>query len=153
MMRLLVALAGIVFFPAMTVSEESVAPACVEALEQLTTLKTRSPVYKLTGDGQQQYINDADRPAAIARLQKIIDENCSANRQARSSEETEAQRLHMVRSPDCTAERDKLSLMGRPTSHESPSSVGEQRQRVIERCSVVQTPTNVWLVQVWIRPH
>jgi hypothetical protein len=153
MTRLEFALAGMLLYPAVTVYGDSAAPACVDALEQVATLKTRSPVYKLTGDGQQQYISDADRPAEISRLQQIIDANCSANPQARSNEESEAQRLHAVRSPDCTAERDKLSLMAKPGSHDSPDSVAEQRKRVIERCSVVGTPVNVWLIQVWIRPH
>jgi hypothetical protein len=43
--------------------------------------------------------------------------------------------------------------MAKPGSHDSPDSVAEQRKRVIERCSVVGTPVNVWLIQVWIRPH
>jgi hypothetical protein len=153
MNRLSFALIGVALLPAVTVSGESVAPACVEALEQVATLKTRSPVYKLTGDGPQQFIKDAERPAEIARFQQIIDANCSTNPQARSGEESDAQRLHMTRSPDCTAERDKLALMRQPSSHDSPSSIAEQRQRVTERCSVVETPMNVWLVQVWIRPH
>lgn len=153
MMRLGIALIGMTLFPAMTVSGESAAPVCVEALEQVATLKTRSPVYKLTSDGQQQYMSDADRPAEIARLQQIIDANCSANPQARISEESEAQRLHMVRSPDCTAERDKLSLMSKPGSHDSPDSVAQQRQRVIEKCSVLETAMNVWLIQMWVRPR
>jgi hypothetical protein len=152
MSRLSFALVGLVLFPAVTVSDEPGLSACTEALEQLDTLKTRSPVYKLTSDGQH-YITDADRPAEIGRLQQIIDANCNSNPKARSQEESDAQRLHAVRSPDCNAERDKLSLMSKPGSHDSPDGVAEQRKRVTERCSVIETPMNVWLVQVWIRPH
>jgi len=150
MMRLAIALIGVALFSAVTVSGESAASACVEALEQVATLNMRTPVYKLTGDGQG-FISDADRPAEVARLQRIIDGFCSANPQARSSEEAEAQRLHKTRSPDCTAERDKLALMEKPTSHDSPDSIAAQRQRIRQRCSLLETPMNVWLVQVWTR--
>jgi hypothetical protein len=137
---------GAVLFPVMTVSGDSVAPECVEALEQVATVKTQLPVYKFTVGGQQQYIQDSDRHAEIDRLQKIADANCSVNPQTRSNEESAAQRLHLIRSPDCTAERDKLALMAKPSSHDSPDSVAQQRQRVIERCSSVETPVNVWLL-------
>jgi len=134
-------------------SGDSVAPACVEALEQLATVKTQLPVYKFTVGGRQQYIQDSDRPAEIDRLQKIVDANCSVNPQTRSNEESAAQRLHLIRSPDCTAERDKLALMGKPSSHDSPDNIAQQRQRVIERCAAVETPLNVWLLQMWVRPR
>jgi len=150
-MRRLWGIVGAVLFPAMTLSGDSVAPECVEALEQLATVKTQLPVYKFTGGGQH-YIQDADRPAEIDRLQKIVDQNCSVNPQARSNEESAAQHLHLIRSPDCAAERDKLTLMGKPSSHDSPDSIAQQRQRVIERCSV-ETPVNVWLLQMWVRPR
>jgi hypothetical protein len=125
----------------------------VEALEQLATVKTQLPVYKFTVGGRQQYIQDSDRPAEIDRLQKIVDANCSVNPQTRSNEESAAQRLHLIRSPDCTAERDKLALMGKPSSHDSPDNIAQQRQRVIERCAAVETPLNVWLLQMWVRPR
>jgi hypothetical protein len=125
----------------------------VEALEQLATVKTQLPVYKFTVGGRQQYIQDSDRPAEIDRLQKIVDANCSVNPQTRSNEESAAQRLHLIRSPDCTAERDKLALMGKPSSDDSPDNIAQQRQRVIERCAAVETPLNVWLLQMWVRPR
>ena len=153
MIRIVLALLGVTLFPVLTVSGDSATPACVEALEQLATLNTRSPVYKLPDGGQKQFINDAERPGEIARLQNIIDANCSANPEDRRREQSEARRLHTVRSPDCTAERDKLALMEKANSHDSPSSVAQQRQRVTERCTVLETPTNVWLVQAWIRPR
>jgi hypothetical protein len=112
------------------------------------TLKTWTPVFKLVG-ADQQYIRDADRPAEIARLQKIIDANCSASQQARQSEEAEAQRLHTVRSPECAFERDKLAFMQKPGSRDPADVAAAQRNRVIEKCSL-DAPGDVWQLQmVW----
>jgi hypothetical protein len=60
-----------------------------------------------------------------------------------------APRLHTVRSPDCNAERDKLSLLSQPESHDSSDTAAQQRKRVMKTCSVVATPMNTCLVQVW----
>lgn len=152
-MRFLWGIVGTLLFPATAFSGDSIAPVCVEALEQVATIKTQLPVYKFTADGQQQYLQDADRPAEIDRLEEIIGTNCSANPQIRSSEESAAQRLHAIRSPDCAAERDKLALMAKPESRESADSVAEQHRRVLQRCSVAETPANVWLLQMWVRPR
>jgi len=121
-------------------SGDSVAPACVEALEQLATVKTQLPVYKFTVGGRQQYIQDSDRPAEIDRLQKSSTRIAVSIRRLEATKESAAQRLHLIRSPDCTAERDKLALMGKPSSHDSPDNIAQQRQRVIERCAAVETP-------------
>jgi hypothetical protein len=152
-MRVFWGVVGAVLFPAMTVSGESGAPACVGALEQVATVKTRLPNYKFTVDGRQEYIKDTDRPAEFDRLQKVIDASCSAIPETRSSEESAAQRLHVIRSPHCTAERDKLAFMGKPGSHDPPDSIAQQHPRVIEGCAVVETPVNVWLLQMWVRPR
>lgn len=140
---------GAVLFPAVAVSGDFVAPECAETLEQLATVKTLLPVYKFSLGGQQRYIQGSERPAEIDRLQKIVDANCSVNPQTRNNEESAAQRLHLIRSPDCNAERDKLALMGKPNSHDSPDNIAQQRQRVTERCSAVDMPVNVWLLQIF----
>jgi len=62
---------------------------CVDALEQVAALQAMSPVYKISDDGPQ-FIDDADRPKEIARLQKIIDTSCSTKPKERSRQESEA---------------------------------------------------------------
>ena len=150
-MRLHFALVGMALLPAMAASGESAAPSCVGALEQITTLQTWTPVYRQSGNGQQQYINDADRPAEVARLQKIVDANCNADPQARRGEQSEAQRLHILRSPKRAIERDKLSFMEKPGSRDPPDTVAAQRKLVTEKCPLVEI-ANVWLLQmVYVR--
>jgi hypothetical protein len=69
-----------------------------------------APVYKLVG-GERRFLDDADRPAQIARLEKIIGASCSADPKVRLSQETEAKRLRIARSPECAIERDTQSAM------------------------------------------
>jgi hypothetical protein len=152
MMRLRFALVGMVLLPAIALADEPPS-ACVNALEQVTTLQALTPVYKRPAVDQWQYLDDADRPAEIARLQKIISANCSANPPERSSEESAAQRLHVGRSPQCAFQRDKLSAMEKPSARAAADSIEEQRKRVTEKCPLVET-ANVWLLKMSTRtPH
>lgn len=121
---------------------------CVDALEQVTALEIVAPAYKIVGTDSRQYLDDADRPAEIARLQKIVSTSCSKQKsKARQSEEAEAARLHKARSPECALERDKLSMMEQPSSREARSSVEDQRKLVVDDCPTVPT-ANVWLLQI-----
>ena len=126
--------------------------ACVDALEQITALKIWAPAYKLVGTDARHYLDDAERPAEIARLEKIVSTSCSSkNSKARQIEESEAARLHAARSPECAFERDKLSMMEQPSSREARSSIEDQRKLVADQCPAVPT-SNVWLLQiVWQR--
>jgi hypothetical protein len=44
---------------------------CVNALEQIATLKTRVPVYKQVPGDQRNYFKDSDRPAELARIRAV----------------------------------------------------------------------------------
>jgi hypothetical protein len=151
MMRLPFALVAMALLPGMAVADEP-ASACVNALEQVTTLQALTPVYKPLAVDQWQYIDDVDRPAEIARLQKIIGAYCSAKPQERSSEDSAAQRLHVGRSPECAFERDKLSAMEKPGARAASDSIEGQRKRVAEKCPLVET-ANVWLLKMVRTPH
>ncbi len=107
----------------------------MEALEQLATMKTMAPVYRLMGEDQRQFIADADRPAEIARLQTIITASCSAKGPERQAEESEARRLRTLHSPDCAFERDRFAQMERPSTHtpESIAAVRRQTDRLVAR--------------------
>jgi len=121
---------------------------CVDALEQVTALEIMAPAYKIVGTDSRHYLDDADRPAEIARLRKIVSASCSKQKsKARQNEEAEAVRLHEARSPECALERDKLSGMEQPSSREARSSVEDQRKLVAEHCPAVPT-ANVWLLQI-----
>jgi hypothetical protein len=117
---------------------------CVDSLEQVSALQTASPVYKVVG-GKPQFIEDADRPAEIARLQKIIGASCSADPKERSREQYAAYRLHVARSPDCIYESDILSEMRKPDSRDPKDDIERQSKVVAEKCPAV-TMRNRWIV-------
>jgi hypothetical protein len=125
-MRLGLAVISMVLCPATAVCDSLQESWCVDALEQVAALQAMSPVYKPSDDGPQ-FIDDADRPAEIARLQKIIRTSCSTNPKERSRQESEAFRLHVARSPECGIEWDCLPWKSqthvtlRPASHSSAS--------------------------------
>ena len=137
---------GLVLLPTRLLSDSGGALSCSDALEQVATLKTMYPVYKLTGKDQRHFIEDADRPAEIARLQKIIAASCSANATQRADQEAQAQRLHQALSPECAVERDTLAAMELPNSHEPRDAIETKRKLVRDKCPTVDSAGR-WLVQ------
>ena len=95
----LLLLLGLALLPHAVLADQVPVPVCVNALEQFEALKTVAPVYKLTGSQERQYLADTDRPAEIARLKTIVAGSCSAKPKHRQREESEAEQLHLVRSP------------------------------------------------------
>jgi hypothetical protein len=65
-------LLGLALLPHAVQADQTGVPVCVEALEQLETLQTFAPVYKLTGGQERQYLADAHRPAEVTRLKTIV---------------------------------------------------------------------------------
>ena len=129
-------------------ADQTPVSVCVEALEQLQTLQTAAPVYKLTGGQERQYLADADRPAEIARLKTIVAGSCSAKPKHRQREESEAEQLHLVRSPGCMQDRDRLSMMERKDARTPEEDLARTRKRVLAQCPDADL-TDVWLVE-WI---
>jgi hypothetical protein len=121
---------------------------CVEGLEQLETLQTVAPVYKLAEAQERKYLADADRPAELARLKTIVADSCSAKPKTRQREESEAQQLHLVRSPGCMQDRDRLSMMEKKNARTPEDDLARTRKRVLAQCPDVDL-TEVWLVE-WI---
>jgi len=126
-------------------ADQTPVSVCVEALEQLETLQTAAPVYKLTGGQERQYLADADRPAEVARLKTIVAGSCGAEPEIRRREESEAEHLHLARSPGCMEDRDRLSMMEKPGSRTPEDDLARLRKRVAARCADVDL-SNVWLV-------
>jgi hypothetical protein len=120
--------------------------ACVQALEQIATLQTSYPVYKLVGADQRRFIEDTERPQEIARLQGIVTGSCSADTKARAMEQAAADQLHQGLSPLCAVARDTLTAMERPSAHETADRIATQRQLVTSKCPPVD-PSNLWLLQ------
>jgi hypothetical protein len=135
-------------FPQAVHADQPPASLCVEAREQLETLQTVAPVYKLTAVHKRQYLNDADRPAEIARIKTIVAASCSAKPKDRLAEESEAEQLHLVRSPACTQDRDRLAMMERKNARTPEDDLARTRKRVLAQCPDVDL-SNVWLVE-WI---
>ena len=132
--------------PAPTFSDNAPPLSCPQALEQLTTLNTGVPVYKFTAPDHRHFLDDADRPAEIARLQKAAGASCSAYPKEKAQQEAEAARLHAALSPECATERDTLAAMEKPGSRESPQTIAEKRKLVAANCPALDT-TNLWLMQ------
>ncbi len=146
MLRLTLLVVALGLAPFSAFSDETPALSCPEALEQIATLQTALPVYKLTGLDQRHYIHDADRPAEIARLQKMATSSCSTEPKTRAQQQAQADRLHTALSPECAVARDELAAMELPSSRAPADTRNEKRRLVAAKCPVTQT-TNRWLVQ------
>ena len=145
-------LLGLALLPHAVQADQTPVSVCVEALEQLETLQTVAPVYKLTGGQERQYLADADRPVEVARLKTIVAGSCSAEPTIRRREESEAEHLHLARSPGCMEDRDRLSIMERSESRTPEDELAELRKRVAAQCPDVDL-SNVWLVhQIHVPP-
>jgi hypothetical protein len=141
---------GLAVLPYTAISDQAPVSACVDALEQLETLQTVAPVYKLTADQKRQYLADADRPAEAARLKAIIAESCDAKPKHKLREKTAAEQLHLVRSPACMQDRDRLAMMERKDARTPEDDLERTRKRVLAQCPDVDL-SGVWLVE-WIPP-
>jgi hypothetical protein len=144
-MRVFLVLVALWLFP-LTAWADEPPSACVQSLEQIETLKTTYPVYKLEGADQRHFIDDAERPAEIARLQKIVASSCSTDAKTRASEQAAAEQLHQSLSPLCAVARDTLAAMERPSAHESADRIATQRRLVTSKCPPVDS-SNLWLLQ------
>jgi hypothetical protein len=141
-------LLGLALLPHAVQADQTPVSVCVEALEQLETLQTTAPVYKLTRGQARQYLADADRPAEVARLKPIVAGSCSSEPTIRRHEQSEAEHLHLARSPGCMEDRDRLSIMEKPESRTPEDDLAKKRKRVAAQCPDVDL-SNVWLVH-WI---
>jgi hypothetical protein len=138
-------LLGLAFVAQRAAADPAAPSNCVDALEQLTTLQTATPVYKRAEGGERHYLADTDRPAQIARLKGIVDGSCSADANTRRAQESEAEHLHLARSPDCIGQREILANMEDPDSRTPKSDLAQQRKRVATECPTVEL-ANVWLI-------
>jgi hypothetical protein len=120
--------------------------ACVQALEQIETLKTSYPVYRLEDAEHRHFISDAERPAELARLQGIVERSCSTNARARAAEQAAAAVLHQALSPLCAVARDTLTAMERPSAHESADRIATQRRLVAGKCPPTDA-SGLWLLR------
>ena len=141
-------LLGLALLPHAVLADQAPVSVCVNALEQLEALKTVAPVYRLTGGQRRQYIADADRPAEIARLKTIVADSCGVKPKHRQREESEAAQLHLVRSPGCMQDRDRLSMMERKDARTPEDDLARTRKRVLAQCPDADL-ADVWLVE-WI---
>jgi len=141
-------LLGLALLPHAVLADQAPVSVCADALEQLETLQTVAPVYKLTEVHKRQYLADADRPAEVARLETIVAGSCSAKPKHRLREESEAKQLHLVRSPGCMQDRDRLSMMEKKDARTPEDDLARTRKRVLAQCPDVDL-SDVWLVE-WI---
>jgi hypothetical protein len=139
-------LLGLALLPYAVRGDQAPVSVCVDALEQLETLQTVAPVYKLTGAKAA----DADRAAEVSRLKTIVADSCSAKPKHRQREDSEAEQLHLVRSPGCMQDRDRLSMMEKKDARTPADDLARTRKRVLAQCPDVDL-SGVWLVE-WIPP-
>ena len=144
----LLLLLGLALLPYTVLADQAPVPVCVNALEQLAALKTVAPVYKLTRNQERQYLADSDRPAEMARLKTIVAGSCSTEPKHRQRAEAEAEQLHLVRSPGCMQDRDRLSMMEGKDARTPEDDLARTRKRVAAQCPDLDL-SDVWLVE-WI---
>lgn len=108
--------------------------ACVDALYQITLLNQRQPVFKQAADGSRRYVEDAERPAEIARLQGVRDQNCSDDPTSQRSQAQRAGQLMVAMSPGCAEARDKLANYEDPATHTPDDQIARQRAFVEQNC-------------------
>ena len=108
--------------------------ACVDALYQVNLLNQRRPVFKQAADGSRRYLEDAARPAELARLQRARDQTCSDDPATHRSQEQRADQLMIAMSPRCAEARDKLANYEDPATHTPNSQIERQRAFVEQRC-------------------
>jgi hypothetical protein len=143
-------LLGLALLPHAVLADQAPVSVCVNALEQLEALHTVAPVYKSVGVHERKYLADADRPAEVARLKAIVARSCSAKPKHRLREASEADQLHLVRSPKCMQDRDRLSMMEKRDARTPEDDLARTRKRVLAQCPDVDL-SDVWLVE-WIPP-
>jgi hypothetical protein len=146
----LLLLLGLALLSHAVLADQAPVSVCVDALEQLEALKTVAPVYKLTRSQERQYLADVNRPAETARLKTIVAGSCSAKPRHRQREESEAEHLHLLRSPGCMQDRERLSMMERKDARTPEDDLARTRERVLAQCPAVDL-SDVWLVE-WIPP-
>jgi hypothetical protein len=139
-------LSGLILFPAAAVADATAPMSCPQVLEQITTLRTMAPVYKLSGPDQRHFIEDADRPGVLAHLQRLASAVCSKDLKTKKLQQEEAARLHLALSPECAVARDQLTAMQSRNSREPAESIEQQRRLVSTNCPVVEAKGR-WLVQ------
>src|ERR1700761_5450218 len=125
---------GLALLPYVVLGDRAPVSVCVDALEQLETLQTVAPVYKLTEGKTRQYLADADRPAEVDRLRTTIAGSCNTKPKHRLREEADAEQLHIVRSPGCMQDRDRLSMMERKDARTPEDDLARTRKRVLAKC-------------------
>ena len=143
---------GATLLPGAVLSEDMLDPQCVDALEQVTTLKTDVAVYKQLPGEERHYLKDAARPAELARISAIVAASCSSDPAVRAAQQAAAEQLHRARSPECAVERDKLSAMESPDSRDARDSIAAQRKVGTEHCPTVPVAGVRLLQMVWAKP-
>ena len=103
-----------VLAPAPALSDNTLPLSCPQALEQLITLNTGVPVYKLTAPDHRHFLDDADRPLLLDDVQ--------APRLARRCRQVD-RRVEAARDHDRAERRGAL---GRPDQRQ-PQQEREQR--------------------------
>jgi hypothetical protein len=121
--------------PPPVVDESAKDRACVDALYQVTLLNQRQPVFKQAADGSRRYIEDAERPAEIARLHAVRDLNCSDDPATQRSQAQRASQLMIAMSPRCAEARDELANYEDPATHTPADQIARQRAFVERNCS------------------
>ena len=139
-------LALLSLLPGAALADDPPMLTCPQVLEQIATLQTLTPVYRLTSGDKRHYISDADRPAELARLQALAAASCSKDPKERAAQQVEADRLHVELSPECAVARDELAAMEAPNSREPADTLAQKRRLVAAKCPTVNH-RNLWLIK------
>lgn len=132
--------------------------ACVEALEQRAVLDLARPVYKRqrvsAGVYERVYLADAERGVEKARLDELIEANCSDEAEARKAQRAAALQLELGRQPWCVEMREAAEEAAAQQTAEARERLARFQEEIAESratCPEVSLD-DAWLAQrkvVW----
>jgi hypothetical protein len=118
---------------------------CVEARYQVLILGEHVRVFKLQRDWTRRYLENADRPAELARLRKVVDELCETDSVSVKNQDQRIREIDQALSIRCIAARERLH------QGEDPAAGIDKRQLIEAEEYVASNCPERKMHDLWIR--
>lgn len=121
---------------------------CVEARHQVMVLERRGRAFKLRPDWTRSYLENEDRPVEIARLEKLVDDNCDTD--TKSVQEQDVHLLELIKALNirCITAWETLHKSNDPAADIANQKVEEAQEYIDEKCPSTEIH-NLWIAD-WI---
>ena len=107
---------------------------CVEARYQVIVLERRGRAFKLGPDWTRHYLENADRPAEIARLENLVDDYCDTDDRSVKKQNERLLELKDALSIRCIAARERLQKSRDPQAGIDARQVREAQEYIELKC-------------------